>query len=261
MYAPLRNAADCTLNQSTTQENKSILSKSDVLNPATFITGVLAKYARTKSLVGKIVLTVSAEGKSQETTTIFQYQRPNKLYINQSRPAPKAGSWIVTSDGMLFSYPTPALVRRFKGQRMVEEVAPEHGVKLDIASMYGVTLEVLPDFSAPLSISISYRDELVRILHRWLTMKYLGKGQIDGKEVYRIGGDYSELYNPPPTGKYEIDITPSGNIKRYSVQEYIGVPKTSKIKAPPVLVTEVWNCNLQRNAEPKASLFKVLLNH
>lgn len=247
------------LHQSIVRRQNPVANASQV-DPAKLISQVLLHYATAQSLVGVIQLTVKARGQSQVTTTDFQYQRPQKLYINQSRPNPKGGTWIVTSDGNLFSYPTPDIMARFRGQRMVEQVNPSDRQKLDIAKMYGVTLQVLPDFSAPMSIAISWNDELKRILKRWLTMKYFGEGEIGNQKVYRIGGDYSEFYAEPATGKYEIDVTPDDNILRYSIVEYVGIPDPTKIKQPPIKVTETWLCNLQINAKPDDKLFKVLLN-
>jgi len=229
------------------------------VTPAGLISKMMSNYASCTEMSGKIVLTVKVENLTQVTTTNFQFERPSKLYIYQTREDPEGGTWIVTSDGQTFSYPAPSNFLTNKGQRLFEPVSAPGQLPMNIQKIYAACKDSLVDFSVPMSISISWLDELRRIKARWLSMSLAGTGIIDDQNCYRITGDYSDSYGPPAMGQFELDINDNSEIVKYAESEFVGAPSSVKTKSAPVKVVATWDCDLKPNSKVDETLFKVLL--
>lgn len=221
---------------------------------------MLARYHAAKTLTGQVKLTVSAEGGSATLNTTIQYERPNKLYLFQQKSSgtPDAESpskWLVTSDGRIFSYNVPN--EKFlaaPGVRLVEPVSnPRAKIEHTIATIYGAAGKSLGDRSTPLDIAIGGRGDLVYRIGQWATREVIGTKEIGGKTVYLVGGQYRPYAGSEVIGKYQMALTPDGDLLQYVDEQVVGVEGRN-----PVKVHSQWDVQFTVDGKVDPALFKVI---
>jgi len=227
--------------------------QSTSVDPAKIVSDMLLKYRETQTLAGTITLTVSdGVGKSSVETRV-QYAKPSKLYIRQAKSGnPKAK--LVTSDGKHFSYDLPenqGLVAT--DMRMIEAIKNLRGETQTVQDVYAVATASLYDRSAALDIIISRKEDLEYLNFQWASITYVGKGEVDGRPVHVITGQWRPYGTAPVMGQYEFAISMEGDLLRYVQKEQY------KINGVTALATYLYDVRVTRGAKPDESLFTVVL--
>jgi hypothetical protein len=219
------------------------------------VSKMLARYDAAQSLTGSIRLTQGAGKEAGTLDTFIQYEKPSKLYIKQVLNS-SGRTWLITSDGVNFSYNRPENLPTGKTQieRLREPVQPRGSEPLDLKSIYAVAGQCLPDRSAPLDIAIGWKDYLRLFVGQLATAEYAGRTKIGDTEVQVVRGGWREDSTRPVMGRYEIYITDEGDLKRYVVAMPMKLdPRTDAIE-----VVSHWEVKLSVNGKPEAALFKVI---
>lgn len=230
--------------------------------PSAIISKMIERYSTAKTITGTIKLRQGVKDAAPgSVVTILQFDKPSKLYIQQTLRASEGGSWLIVSDGKRFSYDAPELPFVRKGQRLVEPLAQPGAEPLDIRGVYSVAGQTLEDRSAPLDIALGRLQDLQLFTSQLVTLEYLGKAKIGEQEVTVIGGGWRPYNTAPPaepmpaSGRFEIYISDAGDLKRYIVRQMVGRPDGTN----PFEVTSQWEVDLTVNGTPDPSLFKVAL--
>src|SRR5205823_3210391 len=71
------------------------------------ITKMLGYYHDANTLTGTIVLTATDGAGTANLNTRVQFEKPSKLFIEQTLGGRNPQSWYVTSDGVNFTYSSP----------------------------------------------------------------------------------------------------------------------------------------------------------
>ena len=226
------------------------------------ISTMFARYSGVTSLTGTIKLLAQAKASTgsvqEEVDTVVQYDHPNKLYIRQDRSAPHANTWIVSSDGDHFSYNFPEGPARHAAhsKRLIEPVND-----MDCAKIYAAASLSLGDKSFPLSIGISWTDELRRIAADWPTHDLAGEVDVNGLKVWKVVGKFCEVPGGPRVGDYYLLISKQGDLLEYATQQQIASPTRTGVDTyHPTTLTQTWQVNLEPNGKPIPSLFTLVVN-
>jgi hypothetical protein len=258
-------AAACMVRASSAQ--------GDNITAAEVVSKMLAHYAGLKTLTGSITLTITAEaptGKvSREYDTQVAYERPSKVYLSQVDRATKK-TWLVTSDGTIFTHDTPGNALPSRGHRMIEPVTiiedqrKEGSGKSnvvsdtsDVTKIYAVCCTSIHDRSVPLGIAFSWNDEMRRFISQWVNPGFVAQAS-GGKDPFVIGGDYRSFATDPPspvTGTFRMVISRNYDLVEYSTSEFEGVPQHPGIT---VAVISDWKVNLTPNGQPNEDLFRAV---
>ena len=232
--------------------------------PTTDAAGIISKmfayYNGTTSLSGTIHMTQSAAGHSVTLDTEIAFVAPSKLYIKQYLNGAEPKTWLVTSDGKVFSYDVPNTTRFAKSRptaRLMETVQPGP-VALTYRDIYHATALSLGDRSVPLDLAIGSVEEMRAIRDQSATVVYGGHEDLNGVSVNVINGQWREYGRAPVSGTYQMMITDDGQLKRYSRKETLAIDEGNGARLDPQQVTTVWDVNLQVNAKPDESVFAVV---
>ncbi len=221
---------------------------------ASLISKMLARYAGASQLSGQLRFTQSAGGKQVVVDTWIQYDRPSKIYLKQVRHSSDPGTFLVTSDGKLFSYDGPPDLA-VKPPRLVEAVKA-HGKEQTIAEIYHVAGDSLGEQGSPaLAIVIGFLPDLKAIRGTWASIETGVPAQVRGVDVTAIKGAYRDSSTQPVSGRYEIDIDKDANLIRYVTEQSFSVPNNPDQS---VRVDSVWDVDLKVGSLADPTLFKVI---
>lgn len=227
---------------------------------ADLISKMFAYYARATSLSGTITMTQKAQSTSVTLNTTIAYETPSKLYLKQVLNSSQPRTWMVTSDGTDFSYDYPN-DRRFAGSKTepgrLEEPVNFNGNSLNYQDIFRAALRSLGDLGIPELLAIGGRTNFSVIKGQIATIEYGGTSKIGGVTVVVLKGTWRSAPQAVPSAKYEMDITPEGELKRYSQDEIFGM-KTPSGTIPPQEILTTWDVDLKVDAKPDESLFKVV---
>jgi hypothetical protein len=218
---------------------------------AQLISKMFALYHDAPTLRGDIVCTQSAQNVTVTTRTTLQLERPNRLYILQTRDGSQGGRWKVAADGLRFSYDRP---KGIGGKaRFLEPMTMRDGTKLGIEDVYTAVIYSLGDKSAPLDIAIGRRDDLRGLVKEWDT-NFVVKGTqiIRGITGNIITGGYHPFPGSRNLGYLEMVIADDGTLLRYFLRDRVSVTDVSK---EAVTVETNFEVSLKIGAELDPSLF------
>ncbi len=237
-----------TLNLVTLQEPTGTpkTSASQVLSK------VLTHYAEAQSVSGSIKMTQSAQGVTINIVSDLQYERPSKIYLRQERLGSKAATWLLTSDGKIFSYDNP---ERILGGPRHRELVSQNGNDQKISDLYMAAEFSLGDLNPILDIAISHPSRLKRLKSQWATLKYQGQVKIGDVQVQKIAGDYREDATKAAAGTFEIYVNDAGDVVRYVTTQRFIFPSVSK---EPVEVVTTWDSTVKVSGTINPALFKVV---
>jgi hypothetical protein len=223
------------------------------------------RYSQAQSLVGTVRSVVSASyggaTVQQVTATSLQFEKPSKLYLRQDllpRSGHPAKTWLVTSDGVHFSYSIPNNMVKAGSDRLIEAVSqPERAQVMDVAHIYGVASQSLGDRCEALGIAVGWNEELRRITETWETLGAPEPAALDKVEGYWIRGSYRQNALSRSSGTYEMFITNEGELREYVIHELVGAPASASLA--PTVVTTTWTVDFKLGAKPDPSLFRVVV--
>ncbi len=227
---------------------------------------MFAKYATAETLLAKIRLTQSTTGASVTIDTDFQSEKPSKLYIRQTKGGQEPRSWLVTSDGVLFSYDNPNGKSGgfFGADRFMENVHVQDSVdglniRRDIfqtnKEIYVAARKSLGDRNAVMDILIGRSDDLRVLANQWFQFGMQGKTKINDVEVYKIIGGYIGPAGNTVSGSFELYIKEDGEFVRYVTKEKMTF---TQVTQQTFEVVSTWDASILVNAKVNASLFTVL---
>jgi outer membrane lipoprotein-sorting protein len=135
---------------------------SDPLSPGNLISKMFAKYHSATRIRGTVVTTVKYGDSTLTITSTLQIERPSKVYLLQVSPLAADRRYLVTSDGVLFSYDKP--ISRVDEElnakgRLVEPVDGPLG-KLSAADIYRAATESIAERSLPLDVAFAHSADL-----------------------------------------------------------------------------------------------------
>lgn len=226
--------------------------------------GVVSKmfgyYAGAKSMSGTIHMTQAAEGKSLTLDTTIAYEAPSKLYIKQVRNSNDPGSWLVTSDGQVFSYDKPKTSEYVPQQgRLLEPVSPSPGIFQDYHDIYRASLLSLGENDVPEKIAIAGRKELEEIRDCIGEVALANDQKLGNETVHVVNGTWRIQPDPrvPPTARFQMFITDDGQLRRFARTEYFST-KVNGVDTTPIEIITVWDLHLAKDAKPDETLFTVV---
>jgi hypothetical protein len=224
-------------------------------------------------MVGTIAMRQQlGENRKASISTRLQFEFPAKIYIRQDMEVQTPNdhwtrSWLVTGDGVGFSYnPPEAGIESRNRNRLYETVEfkqPKANKKeftlppkppLDVRGIYGVITKSIGDRTLPIDVAFGRTEDLRFIRNQLLNVKFEGPESVNGVECSKITGEWRESALVEKSGYYNIWITASGELKRFARKELVTVPN-----GPSGDVITVWEVDLKKNAKPDPELFKVIL--
>lgn len=211
-------------------------------NPGKLVSDMLARYSTANAVAGKIAYRVN--GTNVGVDTLFQFEKPNKLYIQQKRGGSQPRTLTVISDGVRLSYDPPENVA--EQSRLYESV----GKTATVRDLYRVVLSTLLDKNVGIDVAISRTEDLRYLRNQWATMQF---SQSDSDETRVVTGQWRQSKDDPVSGQYQMVLTKDGELKKYSIKQSM-MPDPN---AGPVDITEVWDISIQIDGKLDPNLFKV----
>lgn len=229
---------------------------------AQLVSQMLAYYNNAKTLTGTIQMTQTAGSRQATVSTVIQAEWPSKLYLRQElKAAFGSDSWLVTSDGMVFSYDPPS---ELEGKRLAEPVDHATGSH-DIRSIYAATVKSIYDRSTPLDIVIGRMEDLRYRNYQWVNVVVQGEAQIGEDKVTVVGGQWREYGQAPASGTYTMAIDGQKRLRQFTLKESLEVGnevlivKGQRPRNPTIQqITTVWDVNVIKDGPVKPELFKVV---
>lgn len=228
-----------------------ILVQAPAQSPAAMVSKMLARYSSAKALYGTITFRQTFEQNKSEIQTYVQFQRPDKLYIRQTKLGdPKVN--ITAADGQLVTYEVPPNSLSKPGQRMYE---PQwrNGIQSIIQEVYTAASASLIDRSPALDILIGKKEYLKFRAEQLATVGWLNDTAPAAGQSGVIVGNWREYPRADVSGKYSLSITSDGDLARYQVQESIVLPGERN----PKLVVSDWSISIKVGEPGDLNLYKV----
>lgn len=220
---------------------------------AALVSQMLAHYNNAKTLVGTIRMVQTAGNKQAIVTTELQAEWPAKLYLKQELKTSYGGdTWLVTSNGEVFSYDPPNGV---EGKRLLEPVFYGQGTH-DVRTIYAAVVRSIYDRSTPLDIVIGRKEDLRYRNYQWANVSVQGESQIGEDKVTLVGGKWREYGSAPASGTYSMAIDAQFRLRRFTIQERVGVNAGGQQVVQEVETT--WEVNVTKDGPVKPELFKVI---
>ncbi len=255
----------------------NLLPAQDV-NPAQVISKMLAYYHGATSMSGKIKMTQSILNRVAVIDTTFQFEAPAKIYISQIMTAPFGSEkWLVTGDGVGFSYTPP----RFQGDsrtqnRLYEPVqlipaAPRNKNEapmptpppLDFRQIYGIVGKSIGDRTLPLDVAFARNEDLAFLKKQIVTMNHGAAESAGGVACAVITGKWRDIQMVDSAGNiiqndngtYALWITGEGELKKFQRRELIDL-RDQNVRGE---VVSTWEVDIKKGAILDPKLFTVVL--
>jgi hypothetical protein len=216
------------------------------------ISKMFLRYATAKSLAGGIEMNQTADGHTVNIRTEVQYQEPSKVFIRQTRTSSQPRAWLVTSDGVHFSYDRPQGVLGLKN-RFMDLVDSRQG-PMSVRDIYLAVSLSLGDKSAPLDIAFGRTDDLRVIKALWGNLTIAGQTDFKGKKVNLIHGGFRESFGGPLIGSLELLISDEGDLLRMKTVQTLVYGNVTQ----PITVGTLWDVNLVVDGPVNDTLFTVV---
>lgn len=221
------------------------------LSAGQLITKMLFKYHGAQRIKGTVVTTVQYGGSTLRINTTLQIERPSKVYLLQVSPQAPDTKFLVTGDGVLFSYDKPiSRVDEELGAkgRLVESVDGPLG-KLSAGDIYRAATESIAERSLPLDVAFAHAEDLKLLKGQLATRQLAGSLERDGMTLWKVSGTYRLNEVSDPIGTYEIHIAADGTLRAFGIsgKDDAGTP-----------VQRTWDVDLALDGEIDQALFKVV---
>jgi hypothetical protein len=224
----------------------------DRSTPKKVIEQMFERYSYAGSCAGTIKMTQSSEGRSAVINTYVQFRRPAELYIRQQQVG--SGDVNLTiADGKWVTYEIPEEMPKRPGQRFFSRQKEAGKATMQVQDCYTLAIRSLLDRSTPLDIAVGKSVYLRRLTGQWATREFQNGNAPDKGEDAVIVGDFRDFEQNPVTGKYQMIISPAGDIKRFTLRETIGVREANRT----VTIVTVWDADLKVGSFGDEKLYKV----
>ncbi len=219
------------------------------ITPSSIVQKMLSKYAGADSMYGRIKLTQTSSGAKVVIDTELQFDKPSKIFLRQVRQSSEPRSWLVLSDGVLFSYDKPDLI--LGSPRFVEKVKQGFSSQT-FREMYGAAARSIGDKSPILDIAVGRPDDMRAIMNQWATMKIHSRVKLKETEVTAIVGDFREGSDAPVSGSYEAYISDDSEFLRFVLKQKFAVPNNQTVE-----VVSIWDADLKVNSPTDVKLYNM----
>jgi len=243
------------------------------------VSKMFSYYNDAKSLAGTINFTQAFQGRQVKIDTRMQYEWPAKVYISQQYTGQsRRDRWLVTGDGVGFSYDEPrVLASKNQNNRLYEPVQfipppPKYKTDVqlpmppphDVRTIYRAVCLTIGDRSLPLDIAFGRKEDLAYIRQQLKTLNYRGQQDLNGTNVHVVYGVWRDSPGnevSEDNGEYELYLTSDGQLKRFARREVVDFrdEKGRPIANGPIVT--IWDVNLTKNSGVDPKLFKVVLRY
>lgn len=208
-------------------------------------------YFDATSLAGTIKMTQSAKGLTIGVMTDLQFDRPNKMFLRQTRGGSSPKQMMTISDGKYFTYDKPA--ERLGPPRFIEAVT-QKGYTQDIKEIYAASILACLDRSPVLDILISRRQDLVDLRSHLGSMTVTKTSDSKAGKIYEIEGLYMDLPGEEATGTFQATINEDGDLLSFGrVQRYMVPDKIAET----IIIKTTWDVNVKVNVQTNPDLYNV----
>jgi hypothetical protein len=237
------------------------------------ISKMFAYYNDATSMSGKIRFTQAFQNRQSVIDTVFQFENPAKIYINQVLQAPYGSRrWLVTGDGVGFSYDPPAVVGDGRaGNRLYEPVQyipPPPRKKTDpviqappamtVRTIYAAVSKSVGDRNLPLDVAFGRKEDL-QFIKGQIVGATLGDDQeVSGVKCHFISGSWRDYDGASVNGSFQLWIADDGQLKRFARQENVAFDNNGQQVSG--TVQSLWEVNITKNGGVDPQLFKVVLH-
>lgn len=227
-------------------------------SPNVLVSKMLAKYYDQEKMSGRILWTQTSDGRSVVTETIFQYEKPAKVYVRQRRGGAEPFQWLLASDGTIFVYPPPKdLADQKPLYERVARTGPDGTVlrRLTVQDIYATGAPSMGDRSTALDIAFGRREDIEFVSRQWVGLSFAQSPAAAATGAIAIGGKWRENQTMPTTGQFQMWLLPDGTLKRFYTQETIGLGPNLGSRT----VNNVWEIDLKPGEGGDPSLYSVKL--
>lgn len=247
-------------------------------NPAQVISKMFAYYYGASSMSGKIKMTQSILNRVAVIDTTFQFEAPAKIYISQIMTAPFGSEkWLVTGDGVGFSYTPPRFASDTRAQnRLYEPVqyvpAPPRNKNeapqptpppLDFRQIYGIVGKSIGDRTLPLDVAFGKNEDLAFLKKQIVTMNHGNPDTAGGVQCSVVTGKWRDIQMVDAAGNivqndngtYTLWITGDGQLKKFQRREMIDI-RDQNVRGE---VVSTWEVDIKKGAIIDPKLFTVVL--
>lgn len=224
----------------------------DRSTPKKVIEQMFEKYAYAGSLAGTIKMTQSSEGRSVVINTYVQFRRPAELYIRQQMVGSSEVN-LTIADGKWVTYEVPDEMPKKPGQRFYSQQKERGKATMQVQDCYTLAIRSLLDRSTPLDIAVGKSIYLKRLTGQWATREFQNDNVPESGEDAVIVGDFRDFEKNPVTGKYQMIVSPAGDIKRFTLRENITIREVNRT----VTVVTVWDADLKVGSFGDEKLYRV----
>ncbi|MDQ2986125.1 MAG: hypothetical protein M3R13_05320 [Armatimonadota bacterium] len=226
------------------------------------VTKMLTKYHEAKTISGRITFTQSAASAKVIIQTEVAAQKPNLLYVRQTRqPASQGGAneMVAVSDGKKMGYPAPAGSATFLVTNPNRFFEP---AKADLDSSFSAFSGMLLDRSLGVAIGLYSPTEIHATIGRLRALR-ISEVTINEKPVWRIDFQLVVSNALPAVPEQGWQARPEGRIPGVmtisKTNDLLGVAWAEKVgtKEQQVDVLSEWTVSLEVDKPIDQALFKV----
>lgn len=217
----------------------------------------MIRYAKAKSVVGTIVMTQTALNKQATVETMFQYERPRHIFIDQKMTGAEEGHIRLVSNGAMFEY-TPPTYLPGSVKMLREPMKRIDGYVLDFTDMFNAAKHSFIDRSAALELIFARRDGLEEFRNKISSHHYTGKVIVNGQPLHKVMARWREGVSVPTEDNVAIYFDEQFGIVQFVLTQRISTvtspnPSPDKI----VKVDTVWKVNAKVDEKPDYGLFTI----
>ena len=227
---------------------------------------MFARYAGSKSVFGTIKMVQTAMNKSLEVDTTLAFERPSLFYLLQHQADDKFPDEAIISDGIQVAYSkTPTAFSSVP--RIIESVHPKGEPELTTTDFYKFIAvgQPLGKKTLPLNVAVGAKNDLMYTKYQLLTFTLSGKETVDGRDAYRIDGDWADEPTHPKEGTFSMWSTPDGDLVQFANKMSFAVPaaylkqQRLPLSAFPngIVVDTVWSVSLTVDQPVNHNLFQL----
>ena len=226
-------------------------------DPGIVISKVFLKYYNARTLSGTIVQETTDGKGVVKITTKVNYERPNRVSIQQDYKGRNGLLLSLVSDGVKFAYDPPrtASVKPKPRERLIELVRIDrtgtnasfiHGV----GEMYHAAhVSLMP--STLLDLAVAHKEHLSDFKINVRTFVLQGVVDLGGQKAYYITGQWQPYHGATPTGTYEFWVSLGFDLLKFKLDEQYSDGRTA------ARATTTETANLRVDVPVDQSLFVV----
>jgi hypothetical protein len=190
--------------------------------PKTLISGMIKHYYEAKSISGRTTSVQTALDARVTTVTEMDIRQPDCFRIAQARDGSAARSWLLVSNGTIFTYDKPDQV---KGKPRFAEPLFQNGKKMTNREIYQVISGSIGDKNAAIDIAFGRAEDLRALVNLW-GKEWVNHGlvSIGGRKGYHITSTMRPYVEAGYWDKVEMVIDPESNLINYKTIQKVFPP-------------------------------------